>query len=1007
MPPPPRLGATRLDHVLGRGASGVVWAGTFADPFLGRVPVAVKVLAADKLTDDARARFAREVRAVAALSHPGIVEALDTGVVPAGLAGLQAGAPYLVMRRAEADLAHRPPARRWDAVEEVVVQVLEALAHAHARGVLHRDLKPGNLLWMGGQRVVLADFGISFVLGDRAGAEGWGTPAFMAPEQLADGWGEEGPRTDLYGFGCVVRWMLTGRAPFDRPEQRLVERAPELGPGVRVPRGVRRWLQRLLEPDPADRFADAAHALAALDDPDAPSVQPAPRRWPLQVDLGSGVRQPLSTSLAAVRSVPLIGHAVARACMWEHLREVVENGRPQVVQVVGEPGLGRRKLARSLGLTAVELGVAVHHEVQCGPEAGGLVGAFPALSGLRSRVARASALAVELARSGRPVVLHLVDPGADPDDLAVIAHLVERAALPVLVVATLAQVAEQAGPAVRLDPVEDADLSALLLGTFGLSGAAADWLRDRADGNPGFLVQLVREAAARGLLRVGADGLVLDDAEGLPAGLVGAWRARLTRVVPAEDRRGVQLLALIHTEVHPDLWGRIAAVAGVEASRKILQNLLQHGVLVESGQAVRFAHPMVRAAAAELCAADTRVLHAAAAEVLSGQTEPDRIARHLLAAGRDRLALRPMRQAAIAALDVQRVWRTQRWIDQHAAAIERLGLPESDEAHGWSLYLRSRAADTGGLGEVAWATAEELEARAPGHGWHRLHARALARRAFRARREGRVDEAVEAYAAARKRADALGMDELVCSIAEGWGWLELARGRHADAARAFSEGIERAMDTPVGRANRRTCLRGVGLAELQAGHPERALVWLDKALAAAVQDGAALSEASTLNCLGDAARALGRLGEAERAYQAAIELYATVGSNGVMATRLNQAIVCLLRKEADRAAPLLQRVMDHYRHVGQAPLLVIALAADAVRAALAGDPVTARTRLDAATRTVPGFVDVDLAGVYVLLARGSRGDLSRDAWRAAAAQWTALGRDEAAAEAARFGGLVG
>ena len=290
------LGPYRLEAPLARGAAGRVWA---ARALSGGPPLAVKVLhaAADAAT---LAAFNNEVRAAAGLEHPGVVSVLDLGVVELAEAvpdQLPLGAPYLVMERVDGLPLHaRVGALPWPACRAILFQLLDILAHAHARGVIHRDIKPGNILLVeppeGPPRVHLTDFGLA-----RAGAPGSdatpvlaGTPAYMAPEQLRGDDRSQGPATDLYSLGCLAWALVTGVPPFGRQREvaaltldHLHRPPPPLSATIPVPLGLEAWLRRLLEKDPLDRYASAADARAALSGiADGPLLPPAAPVVPLR-----------------------------------------------------------------------------------------------------------------------------------------------------------------------------------------------------------------------------------------------------------------------------------------------------------------------------------------------------------------------------------------------------------------------------------------------------------------------------------------------------------------------------------------------------------------------------------------------------------------------------------------------------------------------------------------------------------------------------------------------------
>ena len=247
-----------------------------------RVPVAVKVLTARAARDPwYLERFHTEVRAVAGLSHPGIALLFDYGDLPSDAehateGALIEGSPYLVMELARGGtlarwLSARPP---WEHLKAALLLLLDALAHAHARGVIHRDLKPSNVLVCsrGDSRpgIKISDFGIAQRVGERgrsAPVEVLGTPGYMAPEQWCEDATAQGPWTDLFALGAMCRGVLEGRAPGSRK--------PALALPV-LPAGVEAWLARLTDPDVSRRYpraADAAEDLSRLGGVSDPLVQ--------------------------------------------------------------------------------------------------------------------------------------------------------------------------------------------------------------------------------------------------------------------------------------------------------------------------------------------------------------------------------------------------------------------------------------------------------------------------------------------------------------------------------------------------------------------------------------------------------------------------------------------------------------------------------------------------------------------------------------------------------------
>ncbi len=259
-----------------------------AEPF----PMAVKVARTPDVAD-----LDVEIDAIARLHHPGVVRLYDQGV--------HEGRAFLAMELAEATLAARVPGS-WPEVLDLVEQLLDALAHTHARGLVHRDLKASNVLARprasGGTRWILTDFGIAHQQGQGQGhaAATSGTPITMAPEQFEGRWTEIGPPTDLYGLACLVWEVVTGAppwrgSPMEVALAHLTEPVPAFRPRLAVPAGLEAWLRRLLQKQPEDRLEMAADARAALqgidDDPvhapwaaagpldEPPTIADLPETW--------------------------------------------------------------------------------------------------------------------------------------------------------------------------------------------------------------------------------------------------------------------------------------------------------------------------------------------------------------------------------------------------------------------------------------------------------------------------------------------------------------------------------------------------------------------------------------------------------------------------------------------------------------------------------------------------------------------------------------------------------
>jgi hypothetical protein len=263
----------RLRSVLGRGGMSVVYQAD--NPRLGSV-VALKVLAPELASDDVfRARFLEESRIAASLNHPNVIPIYD--------AGSSAGLLYIAMRYVSGTDMRQMLKKRGRLIPSVALsligQAARALDAAHRRGLVHRDVKPGNLLIERGDddddpdHVYLADFGITKHAMDRTGmtssGQFLGTVDYVAPEQI-QGMSVLG-LADQYSLGCVVYECLTGRVPFEKDLDAAiiwahVQESPTMATALRpdLPPAVDHVFARVLAKEPGDRYANCREFIEAM-----------------------------------------------------------------------------------------------------------------------------------------------------------------------------------------------------------------------------------------------------------------------------------------------------------------------------------------------------------------------------------------------------------------------------------------------------------------------------------------------------------------------------------------------------------------------------------------------------------------------------------------------------------------------------------------------------------------------------------------------------------------------
>jgi len=268
-----KLGGYELQAKLGEGGMGTVFKAVQAK--LDRV-VAVKILAKRHLgNEEIVARFDREMKAIGRLNHPNIVQAFD--------AQESGGVRFLIMEYVDGEdfsmLVDRHGPLPIAEACELIRQAAEGLQYAHQHGMVHRDVKPSNLMLSGEGVVKILDLGLARLQDLPQGKEitspgqVMGTPDFMSPEQFSDS-RQVDIRSDVYSLGCALYKLLTGQAPFDGPEysgniQKFYAHLHEPVPPIRelrpeVPDELAQVLDRMLAKDPQERYATPAQVAQVI-----------------------------------------------------------------------------------------------------------------------------------------------------------------------------------------------------------------------------------------------------------------------------------------------------------------------------------------------------------------------------------------------------------------------------------------------------------------------------------------------------------------------------------------------------------------------------------------------------------------------------------------------------------------------------------------------------------------------------------------------------------------------
>jgi len=631
----------------------------------------------------------------------------------------------------------------------VLEQVLAALAHAHGRQVLHRDLKPTNVLLIGEHRVKVADFGLAMRKG-RMTSLGY-TPRYAAPEQVLGEVDTHGPWTDLYAVGCLAWWLATGRAPYhDVPLRSLREAVCFGDPGilagaVDVPGELEAWIRTLMGRTPAERPASAAAALQTL--PGPASALP----------LGEGTAEPAWTGAGVFRfrQPPLVGRQEELDALMSRLTDVIQRREQSLVVLRGVSGVGKSRLAEAVAELAHERHGAYAHVMRHGGS-GDAAFAMAALEDdLRNRRAtmepeRGDSERLDLVRglltNDVPSVLVVDDGQWSIDGLLLAGRLLDAPPGPVLVLVTVQEeelvrrpleaevlAGLQAHPAATswlvgaLPQEVQGDLVDSML---ALSDLVRQRVVERASGNPGFALHMLGHLVDHGRLRPSPEGYVLESQTELvlPSALTDLWRARVEELLKGQPPQVAQVIELAATFGGHVALNTLRAAAGSSRDVELAARALEERALGSfDARELRLAHGMLRAAILlrSTEAGRQRGHHLLAAETLSMHPGPgvaERRGRHLLAAGCANEAVLSLFEALQEASDSNDPRCSIDLLATTRSAMERADVQPSDARYAELAYRQaSQAREYAGL-DVARRLAKEALQRKPA-----FHERDLAR----------------------------------------------------------------------------------------------------------------------------------------------------------------------------------------------------------------------------------------------------------------------------------------
>ncbi|HJN74485.1 MAG TPA: tetratricopeptide repeat protein [Myxococcota bacterium] len=881
------LGPFTLTGPLGRGAAAEVYRGVHASG----LEVAVKVLTHEDAASPELVRsFRNEVRAVARLDHPNVVQLFELGVVSpreakAFKGRFQTGAPWLAMQLCpDGTLTKHRGALPWAHLKRLLLQLLDALGHAHANGLVHRDVKPGNLM-LDGDDLVLTDFGLAEGLLEPGAAKpSAGTPAYMSPEQLRGEWRSFGVETDLYAVGAAAYTLIAGEPPFGRGlgpavSGHLEQPVPPLP--VEPATGVDRWIACLMAKERRGRPPSAAHAAAMLLDlGETHTTVILPDEWARPKTEERTELIYAGLGLYALRPPPLIGRVAHRTRLWELLGEAVE-GRTRCVVLRGPAGVGKSRLAAWLCARAHELGGLragrAFHSPTPGPRQGlpGLVRRQLAAEGLegqalaqlggeqlladwldgRTRLRPAERYGVVQRALSELVVTWLDDVQWGPDALGYSRWYLQRR-IPGLLVLTVRDgpipkraealledlIAQPETVLVEVGPLDAEESAALVQGLLGLDPTLAEQLQARAGGIPLFAVELVGDWVQRGLLERGPDGWLLSISEpDLPSDLYGIWRGALERILggrPPDDMQALEIGAVLGAGSELDEWQDACQIRGLSPSDDLIEVLIQANLTAPDEGALTFVHGMLRESLVLAARRGKRLAghHGACADALGGRLGAGidaRYAEHLVKAGRPEEALVPTMIAVRACRAQGDLERAVELLRLYEEALTAADIPPQDARWGNLARERSRQALVRGATQVEERSNLALLEQARTHGW-RVH------EVFALRELGTV------YA---------------------------KRGRHEEGIALMNEALDIALELDDEREAAR-CWWNLGLALQRRGDLTQAGEVLARAVRFSRVCGDTLCEAGSQLALADVFCQSGRLDASENASREALGLFA-------------------------------------------------------------------------------------------------------------------------------------
>ncbi len=989
-----------LKNLLGEGGMGTVYQAE--DRLTGQSVALKRVLVLNNIprtfvsvaSTDARLALAQEFQTLASLRHPNIIGVLDYGFDDQKL-------PYFTMDLlSNAQSIVRYGKRQPLNVQvNLLIQTLQALVYLHRRGILHRDLKPGNILVKDGQVKVL-DFGLSITASEATGAVG--TIAYMAPEIL-DGY----PATvasDLYSVGIVAYELFAGRRPFNSDSitsliQATLNEPPDMTPllGYGALSQVIDWL---LSKSPDNRFRSAEEVIAALS---KAIGQPVPQE-------NQAIRE------SFLQSAPLIGRDDELKRLDTALSDAWQ-GKGGVWLVGGESGVGKSRLLREIdtlalirgGLVlrgqAVDVGSRLHHiwieplrrlllVQDPGDQAASILKELiPDLAALlgrdipdappldpNTRQTRLLQVILAMFRVSIPVLLILEDLQWSADEsIEILKQLGALAAdLPLLIVGSFRDDETPDLPSRlpgmqllklgRLAEDNIAELSAAMIGEAAYQEGVLPLLEKETEGNVFFLIEVLRALAeeAGQLSEIGKKAL---PAQVFAGGIQQIIQRRLDRV-PVDAQPLLQIAALMGRELDLKTLQQIAPEGNLD---QWLTDGVNAAVLEVANERWRFTHDKLRETLAAAVEPDVRPrLHRQIAEALevvySTQAgEAAALAYHWAQAGN------PIKEAFYSRLAGEQAHQVSAYHEAIAYYQRALALySESGNdrtTRSWQAFLTERIGRSyfwmGEFPQSREYFAGSLRA-AQSIGEKSVISLALGGLADVALQQGEYAEAESYYLESLALARSINEEVAILQDLSGLGDASWRLGRLDQALDYLQEALALAEKTSrlpqVGNA-----LNMLGIVYAMRGQLAESQHHFERSLAIARELGDRARIGQSLSNIGEVARMRGEYQDAQRYLQEALVVSREIGNRYSTANvLLNLGIVAFLLDDPSTARKYLYDTLKSAQAIGSVPLMLGALLGVARLMVLAGDSERAIILFNFATHHPAASPDVqELAGTSI------------------------------------------